>query len=66
MKDFEEQVDIFQMDKGVKGIPGRGTSMCKGQVAWTSPGVSVESCWGRGTETEAITGEQAIGMRGRC
>lgn len=45
------------MDEGVKGIPGRGTGMCEDQVAWTGPGISVESRWRRGTETRAVTGE---------
>ena len=46
MKDFEEQVEIFQVDKEVWSIPGRGLSLCKDQVARTRLGVSMKSCWG--------------------
>ena len=57
------------MDEGVKGIPGRGTSICKDQVAWTDPRVSVESAgdealrqklsqgsrlWGPGRDAEPV------------
>ena len=40
--------------------------MYKDQVAWTCSGVSAESCEGRGSETDAVTGAQAMGIKGRC
>ena len=42
------------MDKEVWSIPGRGLSLCKDQVARTRLGVSMKSCWGRGTEIETV------------
>lgn len=57
MKDFEGQVDIFQVDKRRKGTPGRGTSVLEDQVVWADPSVSVASCWRQASEAEAVTGQ---------